>query len=237
MRLFLALVLALGCFSTSINAQNLLANGGFEAPVVGGPYNVNVFNGSAGYDVGTFGWTISPTMFNPSGNIDHIGTYWNPNSGAQCIDLNGNTIGAIMQSFNTTIGETYTFSFYYSNNGEMRTGDIAQGNAYVLDGMGSTIWTQLFTHTGSTLPSNMQYDFFTVNFVATSSTSSVVFEGLQSQVAGDSSQGLVLDDISVTGAAIPEPGTIALMSIGAIGLGAMAYMKRRNVKRRFDSKK
>jgi choice-of-anchor C domain-containing protein len=61
-------------------------------------------------DTSIDGWTVD------SGSVDWIGTYWHAQDGAMSIDMSGADAGAISQTFATTIGNTYTVSFYLSGN-------------------------------------------------------------------------------------------------------------------------
>jgi len=61
-------------------------------------------------DISLDGWTVD------SGSVDWIGTYWVAQDGSKSIDMSGTDAGAISQTFATTIGNTYTVSFYLSGN-------------------------------------------------------------------------------------------------------------------------
>ena len=73
-------------------------------------------DGGAGFeqlnagDTSIDGWTVD------AGSVDWIGTYWPAQDGSMSIDMSGADAGAISQTFATTIGNTYTVSFYLSGN-------------------------------------------------------------------------------------------------------------------------
>lgn len=224
---------ALALFGSAVSAQNLVLNGGFETPSnpnLNPPFGaINVTNGTPGYDVASFSWTIGGV------NVDHIvNTFWASNSGTASLDLNGNQLGTISQSFSTVVGETYTLSFWYTNNGQMPSQTTANGVVNVTGG--AVLLNQNLSASGSVI-GNMNYTQFSVNFVADSTTTTLLFTGNPATGAGyptgsDNSQGIVLDDISVTAFAIPEPATV-IMGCGIAGLlGAGAYSVRRNQLRR-----
>jgi choice-of-anchor C domain-containing protein len=56
------------------------------------------------------GWTIG------GNSIDWIETYWPAENGDRSIDLNGIDAGSLSQTFDTTIGNTYTVTFALSGN-------------------------------------------------------------------------------------------------------------------------
>lgn len=190
----LALLLA-----TAPARAELLVNGGFELPAL--PPGTAFVTQPPGAPVG---WTID------SGSIDLIRDYWPAHSGLQSIDLAGSSAGVISQTFATTAGLPYRFSFAYANNVDVAT---ATGRADILGAGSSILLTTTVTHTGSTRP-NMNYIIFTGDFVANSATTTVRFTHITSTIPQFA--GLALDSASVQ--AVPEPTSVALLGIGALGL-------------------
>jgi len=62
------------------------------------------------------GWTVS------SGTVDYIGTYWQAADGVRSLDLSGSGVGAVQQTFVTTVGTSYRVTFSMSGNPEGGTG-------------------------------------------------------------------------------------------------------------------
>ena len=135
------------------------------------------------------GWTVS------SGSVDWIGLLWQAKDGSKSIDLDGNAPGAISQNLATTIGNTYSVSFYLSGN--------SNG--------GTTVKTLIVSATG-TAPATYTFDASTISnsamgwrlesysFVATSATSTLTF------ASGDDAgaYGPALDNVVVTETAVVE---------------------------------
>src|ERR1700736_3616949 len=74
-------------------------NGGFEAGNYTG--NLSTFQTLGNGSTAITGWTVG------GNSIDWIAGYWQPNSGAMSIDLDGNAPGSISQTFDTTAGQQY----------------------------------------------------------------------------------------------------------------------------------
>jgi choice-of-anchor C domain-containing protein len=82
---------------------NLLVNGSFEE----GP-EPDAFDGYTTLHQGSTaikGWVVS------QGEIDYIGSFWQPADGRRSIDLNGFNRGAIRQTFKTTKDQRYRVTF------------------------------------------------------------------------------------------------------------------------------
>lgn len=173
-------------------ASNLLSNSDFETPsVTSGHFVGSVTNSTSGYSTGNFGWTIA------SGNIDHIYTYWDAHTGNNSIELNGDTPATIEQTVTTIPGKRYQLSFYYSDNKDLGSTDIAHANVLVLDGATSiNLWN--ISHSSSTSVYQMNYSLFSETFVATSTATTILFQGLNSTAsyAGDS-RGMVIDSVAL----------------------------------------
>jgi choice-of-anchor C domain-containing protein len=61
-------------------------------------------------DTSIDGWSVD------AGSVDWIGTYWPAPDGAMSIDMSGADAGTLSQTFDTTIGNTYTVAFLLSGN-------------------------------------------------------------------------------------------------------------------------
>ena len=92
-------------------------------------------------DTSIDGWTVE------AGSVDWIGTYWPAQDGSMSIDMSGVNAGTLSQTFATTVGNTYTVSFYLSGNPAgpptVKTLDVvatgAAVSSYAFDASGSTL--------------------------------------------------------------------------------------------------
>ncbi len=158
-----------------------LANGSFED---NGTYvdNGSGFQQLDAPNASIEGWTVD------AGSVDWIGTYWPAPDGAMSIDMSGADAGTISQTFETTIGNTYTVAFLLSGN---PAGPPAVKTLEV-SATGGT--TGLYTHdtTGTDLTS-MVWAAETYEFFATSATTTLTFV---STTAG--AFGPAIDNVVVT---------------------------------------
>jgi hypothetical protein len=166
-------------------AANLLVNGSFEEP------HGDLF----GVSDGVPGWRIV------QGDIDILtASYWQaaPDGGNQSIDLDGFHVGTIEQSFPTVPGREYLFSGYVSHNPS-----VPYGRANVF--LNGVFFTQL-AHAIPNRNPEMQWQPFSYRFRATAAVTTLTL----SDVTGiNSSQGTVLDGLSVTPAADQNPPVAA----------------------------
>lgn len=100
-----ALVSAFAFMTTP--SANLLQNGSFES-ATSDPGASFVLH-SAG-DMGILDWLVT------TGNVHHVGTYWEAQDGTRSVDLNGTQSGGIQQTFPTQIGQEYEVSFFLAGN-------------------------------------------------------------------------------------------------------------------------
>lgn len=90
-------------------AASVLVNGSFEeGPEAGGMGFVPVGAESTAIK----GWKVT------TGSVDHISTYWKAADGERSLDLNGNEVGAIAQTFKTTKGQRYRVTFALAANAD-----------------------------------------------------------------------------------------------------------------------
>ena len=85
-----------------------LENGSFEA----GPYvdNGSGFQQLDAPNTNITGWSVD------AGSVDWVSTYWPAADGDMSIDVSGADAGTLSQTFETTIGNTYTVTFQMSGN-------------------------------------------------------------------------------------------------------------------------
>jgi len=210
---------------------DLIVNGSFDSSIIAGTDAnfggfIRYFSPPANTDI--TGWTISgtPSDGDPN-NVDLVHTSFYPSftgsPGSQSLDMEGSVgaSGLIFQSFATTPGDLYNLSFEYANNPQ--PGPTSSGSMNVLVTGSMTLLDQNVTHTGSTF-SNMNYQLFSQNFTADSTTTTLQFEALT-----HSGFGIALDAVSVNPAttAVPEPALMGPLGAGLVALLFAARCWRR----------
>lgn len=229
------LTAAMLLLAVSPGRADLIVNGSFDTFVQsGGPLDED-FGGWIRYfgppnnttNTEITGWTIGGQNGVFSNNVDLVHNFTYPSftntAGSNSLDMEGAVGGAsgvIFQSFATTPGDTYTLSFEYANN--PMPGPTSSGTMNVLVTGAGTLLNQNVTHTGS-LFTNMNYNLFSQNFAADSTTTKLQFEALT-----NSGFGIALDAVSVNlaAAAVPEPGTMAFLGTALAGLGLLRRLQK-----------
>lgn len=183
-----------------------LVNGSFEDGTNPGATFITLAPGS----MDLTGWTIGGS------GVDYIGGYWDASDGNRSLDLSALSAGQISQTlFDTVAGARYRVSFDVSGNpdGGQRTvrlvasvtGGIAEVYSYVVTAANST--------------SNMLYQTFTYDFVASGDPQDIQFLSLEENPFGPA-----LDNITIS--QVPEPAAWVLM-IAGFGLVGFAARRRR----------
>jgi len=172
-------VIAAFAFAGSTQAFTGAANGSFETGTYidgGGFQQLDAPNASID------GWSVD------SGSVDWVGTYWPAPDGGMSLDLSGTSAGSISQTFDTTIGNTYTVAFLLSGNpegpAELKTVDVSA--------TGGTPTSYSHDTTGSDL-ATMVWTPETYEFLATSASTTISFVS-----TNDSPWGPALDNVVVT---------------------------------------
>lgn len=209
-------LLLLTLLPTTVHAQNLLSNSGFENPVLASGGTQRVFTGGsigAWTVVGPESALIETSYAEPVNSISAFVAQ----EGQNALDLTGaGNVGlaaGVTQSVPTVIGQTYLISFYVGR---------ADGNSFYatpatvdlrIDGGARTS----FTNSGATL-GTVNWQFFSESFVATNASTEIAF------LNGTSDNNYVgLDNVSLTAVtAAPEPSSLGLMAFVALG-----WVKRR----------
>ncbi len=100
---------------TSLSFGNLVANGGFEAPVITVPYAFYASGSTA-----LTGWTVGGAAGQgvDQVNATNAGNAAWAHSGVQSVDMTGSPgPGSIRQDLTTTANELYDISFWLTSNG------------------------------------------------------------------------------------------------------------------------
>jgi hypothetical protein len=203
----LFVVASVGCALVSAQAQNIVADPGFEASADG---------------VGAHPFSASWTAVDPSGNQPPGSPGSNTNVGGDGADAHSGanyanlgafqTTGTLSQLLTTTAGTRYTFSFWLANNSNVPT------NSFAAFFNGSLV----FSTTSATFNSTGLYTKFTfANLLATGSSTL-----LQFQYRHDDDFWR-LDDISV---AAPEGGSTLWLALPAFA--GLCFLHFRSNKRR-----
>ncbi len=159
---------------------NVVANGGFEQPVVA---NTATFDTYPSGSSQLTGWSVT------AGSIDHIGDYWNAAEGAQSIDLDGSAAGTIKQTIATVPGQAYRVSFQYSANGDRPAGQPKPEMR--VKAAGTSLGT--FEHGFAAANPNINWTDGEASFVATGPSTELAFV---SDDAPGSPWGIALDAVT-----------------------------------------
>jgi hypothetical protein len=213
-----SLLVAIAAMGFSVSAfANLITNGSFETPTV----PVGSFSNFPTGSIAITGWTVfGPPVSVVSGSFTAGPFSFPAQDGIQWLDLTGPTSGGggVEQTVTTTPGQTYDLSFYVGNVSGAPFGTTSKVGVLV-DG------SLLTSETNSTPGTTLNWELFTVSFVATSPSTVVGFENLDP--SGDDSNGL--DNISLALAstgAVPEPATLTLLALAFAGVG---FARRRKL--------
>lgn len=187
-------------------AANLVANPSFEEP--------DIPSGSFRFFSAIPGWNLLPGSRGSIEIQDNVaGSAFDR---SQFVELDSNAVSGIVQNLNTEIGKTYQLQFAFSP----RPG-VAQNLLNI--NWGGTLVDSLSAN-GTGL-SNTNWQVYTYNLVATSTTTSLSFHNLNEF---SNSFGSYIDAISVT-ARVPEPtsvlGALTLGALGAVSLFKAKHQK------------
>jgi choice-of-anchor C domain-containing protein len=188
---------------------NLLANGSFESPVIGGPFQQ--------VPPGTLtNWTVG------GAGVDHIGSFWQASDGVQSVDLSALGAGSISQTVATTVGSQYLLLFDMAGNPD--GGDPVKDMVVAITGQAPS--NQQFVTTGFSR-TNMGWSLRNLPFIASNASTTITFTSQEANAFGPA-----LDNVRlflVTGSNVaPEPGTLTLLGSSVIAV----VIARRRFRRR-----
>ncbi len=200
---------------TALALTGLLCNGAFANLIVNGSFESGLSGGYAelsGGSTAITGWTTTQSgveWFQPAVYGPGLG---GAADGLAAIDLANYVYvgGGIEQTFATTAGQTYNLSFAGGNvvyAGRDGTGLID----VLLDG---SMVQSFATGTSSTY---MTWQNFGLSFTATGATTTLEFQNNQDPFLHFAALDMV--DVESATSSVPEPGTLALLGIGILGMG------------------
>ncbi|NUU01779.1 DUF642 domain-containing protein [Herbaspirillum robiniae] len=221
---------------------NLVTNGGFES-LTNGAGKFNTTTGSLKGTTVATGWTSTGYNFlYTPGTADTTGAgashlkLWGPNDGSNngftLSPTGGNFLasngvyqaGPIQQIINgLVIGQSYLLSFDWAGIQQYNF------NGATTEGWQVSLGAQTFT---TAMISNVSHGFTgwrtqTFTFTATAATEVLSFLAKGTPPSGAPPMSL-LDNVSLV--AVPEPGTLWVMAIGALALAAMTSRRRRQAR-------
>jgi len=189
---------------------NAIFNGSFETNGGAGCANTSYVDMSVG-NTCISNWSVV------SGTVDYVNAgLWDAENGSYSIDLSGVNNGAIAQSFTSVVGQQYTVTYWLAGNyaalPTIKTMEVSAAGQSQDD---------TFDTTGKSAR-DMGYVQESFVFIANSTTTTLEFASID---VPNSDGGPVLDNVTVL--ATPEPGTLALLSLGLSGAGFGSIIRRR----------
>jgi MYXO-CTERM domain-containing protein len=182
----------------------MISDGGFESAVPG------IYGPGAIGD----GWTVLTGAIGIINSGEGLGAAYD---GVNYADLDqGLNVNALGQTVATTVGESYTVSFWL--------GDDAGSDPVVVNFGGNTL-LNANTPPGLGFDNGYQYQLYSYVVTATSASSFLDFVSVYNSPNPSGGIGAVIDDVNVT--PTPEPATWTAMLIGLVGLGIAGAWRRR----------
>ena len=175
-----------------------------------------------GFETGDFtGWTLTGTTDAVSNTVVGPAGFnsWLPNSGTYFAALGAaGSDSSLSQTIATTVGQTYTFSWFLGSDGSTPSDFSAFWNGSTILSLVDAPATPGYSHGTSTA----SYAFYSFTEVATSASTVIQFNSRNDQ------NFWALDDISVSAPAVPEPSSLVLSAIAALTLaGYVGRLRRR----------
>lgn len=220
--LFLAAVLGLGLLASPTANADLIVNGSFENT---NNTFVSDANGAMSLTAGSTtipGWTTTNAEVAWISNTNAFGV--TTPYGAYYLDLAGYhdspPYGGVTQNITTVSGQAYTLSFAI---GTYQSNGVYQGPNSVM----ATAGGSSHTFTSNPAGAGSQWETFSMNFVASSTTTMVSLVGTG---AGGGAY-IGLDNVSVNPSVAPEPASFALLGLGLAGVAVFGRYSSRRLSR------
>lgn len=223
----LALILASALVAPSAFAANLLSNGGFEQPALGGGYT-NYIAGSQAIA----GWTVVDLNATPDNEVSIVtnAAFGNlgvvAHAGAQFMDLTGvvgRGKGVLSDAVATQVGAVYRLDFAL---GEFYVAGQGPYGVAAADLVLNGVWQQQFVNPVSLVGPGSDWVLQHFEFTATSTSTRVQITNSLNPLHSNLGTGLDSVSLQMVQPPVPEPGTWALMAAGLAGLGFMARRRQ-----------
>jgi choice-of-anchor C domain-containing protein len=169
------------------------------------------------------GWTILDQLGNPSNtDVTYVGSFWTAQSGSRSVELNGQDMGGIQQTFDVVSGQTYQVSFWLAADFQGEGTGSASVRGMVQSGTNFFSEDFKFDKSPSNNASNLGWVLHTLSFVADGPTATLTFLSLNDSQRG---RGPVIDNVTIT--AVPIPMALPLMGFALGALGVIGMRRRR----------
>jgi hypothetical protein len=224
-------------FTFAASAQNLLVNGGFDAPSSIGPLNLS-------YDTESYWFFSQNDLVNPGENVPNpsllLGGNWTYAKGSSDFDAlvtnsnissagyfvtlggGGNAAGgSIVQSFNAEANSTYTASLDVGYIGA-RVGSVGIRFSILDAASSNQSVSYLDVSSLNNLPTT-PWTFATYSFQFTAPSTNLAFK-VEDITASSSDTDLIFNNASVV--AVPEPSTYTLLATGLL-IVCWTFLRRR----------
>jgi hypothetical protein len=221
----LALISAIEFFLVPHAKANLILNGSFESPGISGTSGFGP--GREQYTAlsgGLTDWTVSgpgDIFLHQAPEIGAGDSFNFAQDGTFYLDLSGSNLNSahatVSQAFATIPLAAYELSFYIGASNQTSPAAIINVQ---LTGAGTLLDTTL---TPLAPVVNINWSLQTFSFVADSTTTQLSFHD---ESARDENASFV-DNVSVNATVVPEPATFTIFCIGAIGVLAFRWRRRK----------